>query len=135
MPITARPICAGCSRMAARCSCRIFLAPLDGVQKALTRAADRGVQGAMLQVLDPAEEAFPYRGRTIFESMGGTMAHETLKACELRDRYLERLATRKAELQSLCAVTGWQYGLHHTPTVAQSALLWLYGAFDGGGRR
>lgn len=112
-----------------------FLGPLDGVQRALTRAADRGVQGAMLHVLDPAEESFPYRGRTIFESMGGSMAHETLKASELRDRYLERLATRKSELQSLCAVTGWQYGLHHTSDSAQSALLWLYGAFDGGGRR
>jgi len=60
------------------------------------------------------------------------MSHETLKANDLRDRYLERLAARKDELQSLCAVTGWHYGLHHTSDSAQSALLWLYRAFDGG---
>jgi uncharacterized protein (DUF58 family) len=109
-----------------------FLGDVEPVREALTAAADRGVQGVLMQVLDPAEESFPYRGRTIFESVGGTLAHETLKASELRDRYLARLAARKEELRHLCAVTGWQYGLHHTSDSAQSALLWLYNAFDGG---
>ena len=109
-----------------------FLGDTAAFHRALTRAADRGVQGVVLQVLDPAEEAFPYRGRTIFESIGGTLAHETLKASELRDRYLERLAVRKAELRQLCALTGWQFLGHHSADSAQSALLWLYRAFDGG---
>ncbi|WP_111732308.1 DUF58 domain-containing protein [Roseovarius amoyensis] len=109
-----------------------FLGDIDAVRTALTAAADRGVQGILLQVLDPAEEAFPYRGRTIFESMGGTLRHETLKASELRDRYQARLAARKAELRTLCTGTGWQYGLHHTSDSAQSALLWLYRAFEAG---
>ncbi len=107
-----------------------FMGPLDGVQTALTKAADRGVRGVLYHVLDPSEEVFPFTGRTIFESVGGTLSHETLKANDLKSRYLERLAARKAELQSLCALTGWQYGLHHTDAPAQSALLWLYGALD-----
>jgi uncharacterized protein (DUF58 family) len=109
-----------------------FLGDIDAVRTALTAAADRGVQGIVMQVLDPAEESFPYRGRTIFESMGGGIAHETLKASELRDRYLSRLAGRKDELARLCAATGWRYGQHHTNHSAQSALLWLYNAIDGG---
>ncbi|WP_297770997.1 DUF58 domain-containing protein [uncultured Roseovarius sp.] len=109
-----------------------FMGDLTGLRAALTKAADRGVRGVVYQVLDPAEEAFPYRGRTIFESMGGTLAHETLKAGDLRDRYLERLAERKAELATLCAATGWRHGLHHTGESAQSALLWLYRAIDKG---
>lgn len=109
-----------------------FMGDMAPVRTALTSSADRGVQGVLMQILDPAEEAFPYRGRTIFESVGGTLAHETLKANALRDRYLERLAERKAELRTICAATGWQYGLHHTSDSAQSALLWLYRAFDGG---
>lgn len=108
-----------------------FMGEIDGVSAALTKAADRGVQGVLLHILDPAEEAFPYRGRTIFESVGGTFSHETLKASDLRTRYLDRLAARKDELQTLCLATGWQYGLHHTSDSAQSALLWLYRAFDG----
>jgi uncharacterized protein (DUF58 family) len=103
---------------------------IDGVRTALTKAADRGVRGVLCHVLDPSEEAFPFTGHTIFQSMGGTMSHETLKANDLRDRYLARLAERKAELQSLCALTGWRYGVHHTDGTAQAGLLWLYGALD-----
>lgn len=109
-----------------------FMGDTEAVRTALTTAADRGVQGILCQVLDPAEEAFPYRGRTVFESVGGTLAHETLKASELRERYLARLAERKAELHTLCARTGWQFTTHHSSASAQSALLWLYTAFDGG---
>lgn len=107
-----------------------FMGDIEAVKLALTKAADRGVRGVLCHVLDPSEEAFPFTGRTVFESVGGTMRHETLKASELRDRYLTRLAERKAELQSLCALTGWHYGLHHTQSTAQSALLWLFGALD-----
>jgi uncharacterized protein (DUF58 family) len=109
-----------------------FMGDITGARTALTKAADRGVKGALLHVLDPAEESFPFQGRTIFESIGGTLVHETLKANELKARYLERLAERKGELQSLCAATGWQYSVHHTSDSAQSALLWLYRAMDGG---
>lgn len=107
-----------------------FMGDLDPVRTALTKAADRGVRGVLYHLLDPAEEAFPFAGRTIFESVGGTLRHETLKANDLRDRYLDRLAARKDELQQLCVRTGWRYGLHHTDASAQSALLWLFGALD-----
>jgi len=107
-----------------------FMGPLDGLEVQMTRAADRGVKGALYQILDPAEEAFPYDGRTIFESVGGTVSHETLKAGDLRDRYLERLAERKAKLADLARATDWQYACHHTNDTAQSALLWLYTALE-----
>jgi uncharacterized protein (DUF58 family) len=82
-------------------------------------------------ILDPQEEAFPFDGRTIFESMGRTMRYETQKARDLKDRYLERLAGRKAALALLAARTGWQFSVHHTDEPAQAALLWLYAAIGG----
>lgn len=109
-----------------------FLGNLDPVEAALTKAADRGVRGVLVQVLDPTEETFPFKGRTIFESVGGSVSHETLKAGDLRTRYLERLAERKARLAHLSRLTGWQYLCHHTSDSAQNALLWLYRAMDGG---
>lgn len=109
-----------------------FLAPLEPIADALTKAADNGIRGVLLQVLDPSEEAFPYHGRTIFQSVGGTLAHETLKAHDLRARYLARLAERKSELDTLCTASHWRYHCHHTNESAQSALLWLYRAFDEG---
>ncbi|MBN9886291.1 DUF58 domain-containing protein [Salipiger abyssi] len=109
-----------------------FLGDLDPVEAALTKAADRGVRGVLCQVLDPSEESFPFKGRTVFESVGGTLAHETLKASDLRDRYLDRLHARKDRLAQLSRLTGWQYLCHHTSDSAQSALLWVYRAMDGG---
>lgn len=108
-----------------------FLSDPEPVEAALTKAADRGVRGVLLQVLDPSEEAFPFDGRTIFESVNKSLRHETLKAGDLRTTYLERLAERKARLDHLCRLTGWQHFTHHTDQTAQSALLWVYRALDG----
>ncbi len=109
-----------------------FLGPLDTVEDALARASDRGARGVLMQVLDPAEEEFPFDGRTIFESMGGSLRHETLRAGDLRSRYLARLAERKDRLAILARAVGWHYHCHHTGSSAQSALLWLVRALEGG---
>ena len=109
-----------------------FLGDPGGVETALAWASDKGVRGALVQVLDPAEEEFPFDGRTIFESMGGTLRHETLRAGDLRTRYLDRLAERKARLQVMAQASGWQYLCHHTGQPAQAALLWLYRALERG---
>ncbi len=109
-----------------------FLGDPAGVEAALTRAADAGVRGALVQVLDPVEEAFPFDGRTIFESMSGALRHETLRAGDLRGRYLERLAERKDRLAALARLTGWQYLCHHSAEPPLGALLWLYHALEGG---
>lgn len=108
-----------------------FMGRPEAIEAALTKAADRGVRGALIQVLDPAEEAFPFRGRTIFESVGQSVSHDTLQARDLRDRYLERLAERKALIANLCRVTGWHYHLHHTDQSARVPLLWLFRALGG----
>lgn len=107
-----------------------FLGDITAIEAALTQAADNGVHGALLQVLDPQEEAFPFQGRTVFESMGGGLRHETLKARDLRDRYLDRLAERKDRLAGLARLTGWQFNSHHTGDSAAAALLWTFGALE-----
>lgn len=103
-----------------------FLGPLDEARRALTSAADRGVRGVLCHVLDPEEEAFPYDGRTVFESMTGALRFETLKAGRLRDDYVARLAARKAELRELARRTGWTVVAHHTDAPASAALLPLW---------
>lgn len=109
-----------------------FLGAPDAVQAALGAAADRGVSGVLLQVLDPIEEAFPFDGRVIFESMAGSLRHETRKAGDLRARYTARLAERRAHLADLARTAGWQFGTHHTGEPAAAALLWLYAALERG---
>ncbi|MFN4155443.1 MAG: DUF58 domain-containing protein [Paracoccaceae bacterium] len=109
-----------------------FFGDMGALEAALTAAADRGVRGALVQVLDPAEEEFPFSGRTIFESMGGAMRHETQQAGDLRARYLARLAERKDRLAELARAVGWHVTTHHTGQPAQTGLLWIYNALQGG---
>ena len=107
-----------------------FLGPLEPMEQALSKAASRGVRGVLLQLLDPAEEAFPFSGRTLFESVAGGVTHETLKASALQDRYLDRLAERRNALERLCRTAGWRFGQHHTGDPAQAALMWMYHALE-----
>ncbi len=103
-----------------------YLGEPDAIETVLGRSADRGVKGALVMVLDPDEEAFPFDGRTLFESMSGAIRFETLKAKSLREEYLERLAARKDALRMMARRTGWQFHVHHTDSPAEPALLWLY---------
>lgn len=112
-----------------------FLGHIDPVSDALEKASEQGVRGVLLQILDPAEERFPYKGRTVFESMGGTYSHETLKAGALQDRYAARLAERKDRLAQLARLAGWQFHTHHTNDTAQGTLLWAWHALDQRVRR
>lgn len=109
-----------------------FMGDLAPVEAALAKAADRGVRGALLQVLDPQEEAFPFDGRTIFQSMAGAIKFETNQAADLRSRYIDRLNDRRAHLRDLARHAGWHYTCHHTGESAQSALMWLFGALERG---
>lgn len=109
-----------------------FMGDLAAVEDAIGVAMARGVRGALLQVLDPAEEDFPFDGRTIFESMAGSLRYETQRAGDLRSRYLARLAERRERLATLARLSGWQFTVHHTGQGAQPALLWLYRALEAG---
>jgi len=109
-----------------------FMGDISVVESALTKAADRGVRGALLQILDPAEEEFPFQGRAIFESMQAQVRHETRKANDLKDRYVTRLAERKDRMRQLARATGWVFETHLTNAPVQQALLWLYRAMERG---
>ena len=109
-----------------------FFGDLGALGAQLSSAADRGIRGVLLQTLDPQEETFPFTGRTIFQSMGNSVSHETMKASDLRTQYLERLAKRKQEVSDLARTAGWQYQLHHSNDSAQAVLLWMYNAIERG---
>jgi len=108
-----------------------FLGPFAPVAELLDRAAAQGVRGALVQILDPAEEDLPFAGRTIFESMGGAMRHETRSAADLRALYGGRLAARRAELDLAARRAGFVVTTHRTDAPAAQVLLWLWRMLDG----
>lgn len=103
-----------------------FLGPLEDIEAAVHGFAGRGVNGHLVQVLDPAEETLPFSGRIRFEGLeaeGTTLINRTET---VREEYIARLARRRAELQALCRRRGWTFSLHHTDAPPQTALLALY---------
>jgi uncharacterized protein (DUF58 family) len=110
-------------------SCIIFLsdfyAPVETWRARLSAAADAGATGALVMVADPAEEDFPFRGRTLFLEPGGR--RETLlgKAEAAREVYAERLETHRRAIRALGAEYGFPALLHRTDHGASPALAML----------
>lgn len=115
----------------------VFLSDFFGdpgrLRQAVLTAADRGVGGVLLQVTDPAEEEFPFAGRTIFQSMAGGLRHEAREAAGLAERYRARLAERRTALERLARDAGWTFGVHRTDHAPAPALLWLFAGLEGQG--
>lgn len=109
-----------------------FMADTGSVEHALSVAAGKGVRGVLVQVLDPVEEDFPYQGRTLFHAMSGPVRFETREAGDLRARYLDRLAARRAHLAQCAADAGWQFVTHRTDSSPLTTLLWLHAALEQG---
>jgi uncharacterized protein (DUF58 family) len=103
-----------------------FLGDIEALKPVLNHAADQGVRGCFVQVLDESEEAFPFDGRVIFESMGGTTEFETQRARALRDAYGVRLQERRERIIEFARHLGWRWLFHNTSQPPRSALLWLY---------
>jgi hypothetical protein len=100
------------------------------IDAVLGRAADRGVKGALVQVLDPDEEAFPYDGRTVFESMSGTLAVRNAEGEVPAGGVSFAARGAKDRLLQAARRTGWQYQVHHTDQPGEPTLLWLYRALE-----
>ncbi len=111
-----------------------FMGPRDEIFPALTHAAAAGVSGAYVQVVDRAEETFPFDGRLVFESMGRGVKFETDRARGLQDAYRERLAERRRDLDQTARRCGWRCLVHRTDESPRKALLWLYATLAGGRR-
>jgi uncharacterized protein (DUF58 family) len=103
-----------------------FLGDIDAMTPVLAHAADQGIRGCFVQVLDESEEAFPFDGRMIFESMAGLTEFETQRARALKDAYADRLAERRERIKELARHLGWRWYFHHTSEPPRPALLWLY---------
>jgi MoxR-like ATPase len=110
-----------------------FLGDWNEIVESLSYAANQNVDGFLLQVLDPIEEDFPFKGRTVLFSMNEGHKFETLRAQSLRDEYKSKLTERKAALHQLAHKTGWRYSCHHTNKPAMESMMWLYKALAGQG--
>jgi len=103
-----------------------FYAPVETWRARLAAAASVGATGALLMIADPAEEDFPYRGRTLFHEPGGARREALIGRAEAaKDLYAERLETHRRNLRLMAASLGFPALLHRTDHGAAPALSML----------
>lgn len=108
-----------------------FLAPHEELSAWLGKLSTRGANVHLVQVLDPAEESFPFDGRTRFLDPESGVALLVGKAQAWREGYRDKLAAQKAMLADTARRYGWRYQLHHTDRPATEPLLFLQAALGG----
>ncbi|MEP1208996.1 MAG: DUF58 domain-containing protein [Rhizobiaceae bacterium] len=108
-----------------------FLEPLPETMARINNAAEQGIHGSLVHVIDPAEERFPYSGRTEFTDPESGNKLTFGRAETLADDYVSLFNARKSALAEQCKRLGWNYIIHHTDNLASTALVALHVRLSG----
>ena len=102
-----------------------FYAPVEIWEPRLRQAAASGASGALIMVADPAEEDFPFRGRTLFEEPGSKRDVLFGRAEAARDEYGRRLIAHRTAMREMARNFGFLMIVHRTDHSAAPALALL----------
>ncbi len=102
-----------------------FYAPLETWRQRLNAATQAGATGALVMIADPAEEDFPFKGRTLFQAPGAKTEALIGRAEATRGDYCERLAAHRRSLRELGARAGFETMGHRTDHSPAPALALL----------
>ncbi len=103
-----------------------LLDPPEKLAQWMTTISGAGAKGHLVQLLDPIEETFPFRGPTQFEDPENGSQLKAGRAQTWRQEYLQRLAAHKDQISTLARKFGWSYTLHHTDHSAVEPLMLLH---------
>ncbi len=103
----------------------------EDVFEAMKRLAQRGVEGHLVRIVDPAEEDFPYSGRTRFESPRGEEEEIFGRAEQVRAPYRARFIAHGERVAQAAARLGWTCTVHRTDHAPQASLIALHAAIGG----
>jgi uncharacterized protein (DUF58 family) len=100
-----------------------FLEAVEETQAWLQVLAERGARAHLVEVADPAEESFPYAGRTEFRDPETGERLTAGRAEMLREDYAGLYRARREELARWTTRFGWSYTVNHTDRPASEALV------------
>jgi len=103
-----------------------FLSP--DAEDRIRRLSRAGAVGHLLRIVDPAEEDFPYRGRTRFESAGKRDDIRVGRAESVSDTYRARFAAHGEAIAQTAMSLGWTATVHRTDHPPLRALMALHAA-------
>lgn len=103
-----------------------FFLDLDAFERTIARFAAAGAKGHVLQVIDPAEEDFPFQGRVRFERVEGFEEALVGRAQGLREIYRDRFLAHREGLGRIAQRYGWSFQAHRTDRSPETAVLALH---------
>jgi uncharacterized protein (DUF58 family) len=103
-----------------------FWAPIADIRKTIAQLSSSGAHGHTVQIVDPAEETFPYSGRIEFVEPEGGESITAGRAEAWRAEYEQLVARHRAEIRADTDKIGWSFAIHRTDRPATELLLALH---------
>jgi uncharacterized protein (DUF58 family) len=104
-----------------------FWSPIADSAAMLSGLSSAGAHGTLVQIVDPAEEVFPYAGRVEFVEPEGLGAITAGRAETWANDYEARVARHRDGLRQETRRHDWLFAIHRTDRAASELLLYLHG--------
>ncbi|HEX9070426.1 MAG TPA: DUF58 domain-containing protein [Pseudolabrys sp.] len=101
-------------------------APIGEVRGTIAQLSASGAHGHIVQIVDLAEESFPYSGRVEFIEPEGAGSVTAGRAETWRNDYQGIVARHRAAIRSETDLRGWSFAVHRTDRPASELLLVLH---------
>lgn len=106
--------------------------PIAEIRATLARLSAAGAHGHVVQIVDPAEETFPYSGRIEFVEPEGFGTVTAGRAEAWRGDYATRIALHRSQIRAETDRIGWSFVVHRTDRPATDLMLQLHGRLSAG---
>jgi uncharacterized protein (DUF58 family) len=104
-----------------------FWSPIAEIRTMLAGLSASGAHGTLVQIVDPAEETFPYSGRIEFVEPEGFGVITAGRAESWASDYAARLALHRDQIRTETNKLDWLFTTHTTSRSAAELLLFLHG--------
>ena len=102
----------------------------ETISERVSDLASAGVDGAIVQIIDPYEEEFPFSGRVRFADSANSDHLVIGDTTKIRSDYHDIFNAHRQAMHDLAAHIGWTFIAHRTDQPAHTALLALYTALS-----
>jgi len=103
-----------------------FWSPISEISSMLAGLSASGAHGTLIQVVDPAEETFPYSGRIEFVEPEGGEVITAGRAERWTTDYVARVALHRDQIRAETNRLDWLFSTHTTSRSAAELLLFLH---------
>jgi len=103
-----------------------FWSPISEITTMLAGLSASGAHGTLVQIVDPAEETFPYSGRIEFVEPEGFGVITAGRAERWAEDYVARVALHRDQIRAETNRLDWLFTTHTTSRSAAELLLFLH---------